>query len=217
MVQLVRFSKLGLGFRVSVFGSRLSGLGFGFDPGRRHSAHTLQIPHTKCAVPSLLRTRAPGFRVSGFGFRVSGFRFRVSGFEFRVSGFGSKVQKFGFRVRVLGFRFRVEGLECVGLHARRDGFRVPGFGFPVSVFRFRLSVFGSRCSDFEFRASCLGFQASGFEIRLSDLGSQVSGFESWECRSTLRGFRGTRPSRKYARAGKGGFRLWVTGHKSSVG
>ena len=83
------------GFRVSgfrsvvsgsVFGSRVSGLGFW-----------------------VFRLQAPGVGLRGleFGFLFSGFWFLVSGFWFRASGFGGQdsVSNFGFRV--LGFGFRV--------------------------------------------------------------------------------------------------------------
>jgi len=87
-----------LGFRVSSFGCRVSGVGF--------------------------RVSAAGFRLSGFGFRFSKSGFRVSGFGFRIPGFGLRVSGFGFRVpgynfRVSGFGFRVSGSRFTGQRSQR--------------------------------------------------------------------------------------------------
>ena len=62
------------GFRVSGFGIRVSGSGFGVS----------------------------GEEVSGFEFRVSGSRFRGPGFGVRASGSGSGVRVSGFEVQILG-------------------------------------------------------------------------------------------------------------------
>jgi len=89
-------------FRVSNFGSRLSGFGVHMRPRRPSSRQPPNPPPPLCRF---------GFRISGFEYRVSGFTcvpaarlldsfrmrllrsapFRISGLGFRISGFGFRV------------------------------------------------------------------------------------------------------------------------------
>ena len=106
---------MGFGFRVSVFGLRNGGVGYGGS--------------------------AFGDEVSGMEFRVGGFRYGVSGFGFQVGDFGIGFRVWGRGVRVRGSGFGVLG--CTGFQISDSGIRDPGFESQVPIFGFQTRLSGT--------------------------------------------------------------------------